>query len=216
MTMVFLGFFNCCSLLNWLWLINIKLVWNWSSLFSLGLRFNGLQDWDLCISFSGFFFPFLKLIFFLKFYHSTFTLLMIKLFFLFICLLYAFFNRALFIVSHSFCQYIYQLFFSEVVSILWVTFIKLQIFFNFTLFYLFLSFKFDPHFFYCYLFCLISFFRFFFYNFILHGLYSRGIYCRGFIEFIIGKVTFGVRNYSYNGCDNVFICDISIYYFEDL
>jgi hypothetical protein len=111
MTMVFLGFFNCCSLLNWLWLINIKLVWNWSSLFSLGLRFNGLQDWDLCISFSGFVFPFLKLIFFLKFYHSTFTLLMIKLFFLFICLLYAFFNRALFIVSHSFCQYIYQLFF---------------------------------------------------------------------------------------------------------
>jgi hypothetical protein len=66
------------------------------------------------------------------------------------------------------------------------------------------------------LFCLISFFRFFFYNFILHGLYSRGIYCRGFIEFIIGKVTFGERNYFYNGCDNVFICDISIYYFEDL
>ena len=46
---------------------------------------------------------------------------------------------------------------------------KFIFFFVFTSF-IFLSFKFDHWFFYCYLFCFGSYFRFF-YNFIFHGFY---------------------------------------------
>jgi hypothetical protein len=40
-----LGFFNCCYLLDLLWLINIKLVRNWAFEFSMSLGFNGSRVW---------------------------------------------------------------------------------------------------------------------------------------------------------------------------
>jgi len=46
-TCVFSDLYICYSLLDILWLINIKLIENWASWFSSGLEFNGLQDWDL-------------------------------------------------------------------------------------------------------------------------------------------------------------------------
>jgi hypothetical protein len=87
MTQVFFGFFNCCYLLDLLWLINIKLVRNWAFEFSMSLGFNGSRVWDLYPNledlsefFLVFFFSLLKLFFF-QFYHLTFISLLIKLFF---------------------------------------------------------------------------------------------------------------------------------------
>jgi hypothetical protein len=96
MTRVFLVFFfNCCSLLDLFWLINIKLVRNYVFLFRLGLRFNGLLVWDFCLGlesspeFFWVFFFFFKGYVFFQFYHSIFISLVIM-FFFFICLLYDF------------------------------------------------------------------------------------------------------------------------------
>jgi hypothetical protein len=152
MTQVFFGFFNCCYLLDLLWLINIKLVRNWAFEFSMSLGFNGSRVWDLYLNledlsefFLVFFFSLLKLFFF-QFYHLTFISLLIRLFFLFVCLWHDFLNRAFFFVS-LFCLSIYQPFFSIIsMSRVILFFLKKKtrlhhkttnVFFNFTIFHFF-------------------------------------------------------------------------------
>jgi len=97
MTNIFLSLYIYCSLLDMLWLINIKLVGNWASWFSSGLEFNELRVWDFSSSLKGpllfawfIFIPFFFQLMFFQFHHLAFISLVVMLCFFFICLVYGF------------------------------------------------------------------------------------------------------------------------------
>jgi hypothetical protein len=140
MTRIFTDLFICCSLLDLLWLINMKLVGNWASCISLSLGFNVMWVWDLCPSLEGLpwfsyfiFFFFFKLMFF-KFYHSIFISLTIRLCFFFICILYVFFYN--FQNNSSYLRSFHLLFF---IGFTLANFLSWYFFFQFHLSILYIS-----------------------------------------------------------------------------